>query len=730
MPQTFSPSPVARWRRSSTHRTVLALLLAALTATGLVCAGVAMRTDRAAERLTRAADGLRALTDGAPPADTVRAAVAWGYAARLRLGLESPFRLVEAASRDPRLAPAERRTVSQGLLARLLAGHSHELDPAALDGMGGITPAAPGESHLALIGRAVRAAEDPRAGELGTRIAYTLAATERVVDASAPMLAASVAALLADREVATREAHALLRGGGDPIRAVRDRRARRAFYVERPVLLDAPPRLERDALEIAQWMLDSLRTLPRDTGAAPVRDAVPDGSAFLSPLFEAGKAMPPVAPLGVTVTRHAPAVRGTVRGAAAERLAAARNAEMLVAAVSPATAGATRAERRAVGRLLIAAAVALRSRAQEPVWFPGDSVPDAAALASALGLSAITFDAAVPAAWRPYYLRQLADGIVDLRRVLPDVGLHGVRVRFRMTRPADSALAMHEPRTRTLHLPVGTAGGTLTHELAHDLDRQVALQLGHLGYRSDFVARNAPRDRRSESGNVSASLRALTAERGATVRAAGPERPAEIFATQVDWFVARALASRGVSNGFLSAVQDELLTGHVVHPERLGSSSRGRSLVDALQGMTTIAAYATVERDPSLHALLRWSLSAPVDRGVTGGIGGRRPAWSPPALDATLTCEPSGAPRARLLHMAAESRARGWLRQRARWTGDREPDGWARAIRSNGPWSDAAVEARVNQLRNRILLQMEASALLPSGIAAHAAPLAAAARCG
>ena len=144
---------------------------------------------------------------------------------------------------------------------------------------------------------------------------------------------------------------------------------------------------------------------------------------------------------------------------------------------------------------------------------------------------------------------------------------------------------MHDPRTRTLHLPVVTAGGTLTHEIAHDLDRRSAQQQGLAGYRSDIVARenSTPGGRVAAvpgaEGRLAASLLALTEEAPETRRAVPPtsERPAEIFATGVDWFVARQLAVAGISNGFLSGVEDELLTGHVVHPDRLRTSNRSRS---------------------------------------------------------------------------------------------------------------------------------------------------------
>ena len=50
---------------------------------------------------------------------------------------------------------------------------------------------------------------------------------------------------MSDAEIARREAVELIRAAGnrDPIERVREHRARRAFYVERPTLLAPPPEL-------------------------------------------------------------------------------------------------------------------------------------------------------------------------------------------------------------------------------------------------------------------------------------------------------------------------------------------------------------------------------------------------------------------------------------------------------------------------------------------------------
>ncbi len=727
-----------RARQPGIQRAVLALSLACALGTAATLVSVLRKSATANERLVSAARELDALTDGSPEDDRTRAAIAWGYAERLRLGIESPFRLIDAAARDPRLRPDERRTVSWALLGHVLRGETHHVDPAALDRLGP-TPdgeSAAGEQHLELITDAIARADDPRAAELAVRLAYTLAVAERIVEGAAPQIAAEAAALLADREVARREAGHIVRSARatDPIGEIQRRRARRAFYVERPVLLEPGPEIEREAVALVRPLLDSLRTMnPRDAVTTEPSPRPAQSADFSVALLEAGGLLPPAPPLVVTMRRHAPAVRGRVP-ALHPGLSRVHNAEMLAAIVQ--AVDTTREQRRALGRLLLATGVAMRSLAQETIWFAGDSVGTVEHTVAALGLGAITFDRDVPASWQPYYLKQLADGVRDLRRVLPEMRLDAVLVRFRVSAPADSALAMHDPRSRTVHLPLATAGGTLTHELAHDLDRRSAADLGLPGYRSDNVARGAvAASRRSGGvdGRLAASLRALTDEAADNPRAARTQadRPAEIFATRVDWFVARALARRGISSGFLSAVQDEWLTGHVVHPDRLRNATRSRSLVTALTEMTPVAAFAAVESEPSLQTLLRWSLAGPVDRRVAAEIvRGDRRAWSiaPLVGHGGELCDDEG-DRVELIRMAAESRARGWVRLRARWMADGDRTPWARSLMGQGPWSEALAEDRVDELRDYVLVQLAADAELSSGIAAYAAPLAARARC-
>jgi hypothetical protein len=720
------------------QRAGLALVLACGISLVVSVTSAKQRNLKTTARLNSAAQQLDSLTVGTPADDNRRAAIAWGYAERLRAGLESPFRLIEAAGSDPRLTTDERRTVAWALLARIVRGESHAFDAAALDGLGPADAghSVAGEQHANLIEETVRRAENPRAAELAVRLAYTLAVAERLVDGSAPLISAEAAAMMADRELARREARDIVRSatgqGVDPVQLVKRRRARRAFYVERPVLLAPSHEIERDAIVKAATLLHSLRRMRPVAISDSLRSSEVATIALAPRLFAAGALLPPAAPLAVTVQRYLPLIRAQVPHMDHDALARTRNGEMLVAVTRLQDRG--RPQRRAIGRLMLAAGVAMRSLAQEPAWFPMDTAVSETDVATQIGVSTITFDRDVPMSWRPYYLWTLGNAIRDMRRVLPALQLDALHVRFRMDAPADSALAMHDPRTRTLHLPVLSAGGTLSHELAHDLDRQSALQQGLPGYRSDLVARAEAKDRRGNdaSSRLAASLRALTEELSELPRAVSTtaERPAEIFATRVDWFIASGLARQGISSGFLSAVQDELLTGHVVHPERLRSSGRSRSLATALEAMTSVAPSALQELEPSAQTLLRWSLAGPVDRRVAAEIlRDVSPAWTPTRLIGKPSCEEDLSTRATLVRMAAESRARGWLRLRARWTIEVERPAWARSTLRQGPWNTAIADQRITQLRDYILVELASSSELPAGLSAYAASLAAEAGC-
>jgi hypothetical protein len=167
--------------------------------------------------------------------------ISLGYLERLRLGLGSPFRLVDQALSDSRLDSVTGSRVAWAMLARLRRGDAYVVDPQVLDGSGPWSAdgrGATGAAHLALIDQAVRTASDPRAGELGVRLAYLLASAQGTIAPSSVAIATRVAALVRDRELASADLRDLLAdagaGQGDVMSILNTRRDDRAFRVEQP----------------------------------------------------------------------------------------------------------------------------------------------------------------------------------------------------------------------------------------------------------------------------------------------------------------------------------------------------------------------------------------------------------------------------------------------------------------------------------------------------------------
>ena len=77
----------------------------------------------------------------APPAETSDpTVVALGYLERHRLGLGSPFRLIDYALRDPRLDGTTRRLLAWALLARTIDGDGARIEAVALDSLDAPSP--------------------------------------------------------------------------------------------------------------------------------------------------------------------------------------------------------------------------------------------------------------------------------------------------------------------------------------------------------------------------------------------------------------------------------------------------------------------------------------------------------------------------------------------------------------------------------------------------------------
>jgi hypothetical protein len=647
--------------------------------------------------------------------------ISLGYLERLRLGLGSPFRLVDEALSDPRLDSATGSRVAWALLARLRRGDAYIVDPQVLDGSGPWSPeghGATGAAHLALIEQTIRSASDPRAGELAIRLAYLIASAKGTIAASSVPTATRVAALVRDRESASADLSDVLADASgnrpDVMTIINDRRDARAFRVEQPPLAPLTASLRIEAMNAVAGIVRALDTL--DRAAVPPTPPVASWSLlspqFASRLRELGDDRPPVAQIAVTLRTHKPS------GLFAD------NDETLAAELALAST-APDSTHRAGELALLSSAVALRSLAQASPWFPGDGGPDVADLRTEFGLADVTFSHGVRASWRPYYLRELRDGLRDMQRVLPALSFEQLRVRFGADALPDSALAMHDPRTRTLQLSIATSGGTLAHELSHDLDWQEARRLFvHAGgYSTDRVMRD-------QRGPLARSMRGLTEARplgGNASASAQPsvDRPAEVFARGTDWFIASALASQGRTDGFLSAIQDDMLAGYAAgQPVAIGISG-ATSLTATIDQMTFLPDSV---RDPFES---QWSDAAVVDpvllvRRVLETPVSWRAVWQsrngagsllPPAQ--SFVCVGDNSPevraRERLLMLAADARARGVTSRRARFRPAGMRADWANSVLGAAPWSSDEGERLIDGLRTAILDQL-AMALANQGL--------------
>lgn len=670
------------------------------------------------ERAWRYALALRTAQAFRPDSLVPAELVALGYFERLRLGLGSPFRLIDHALQDPRLPPAMRTRVGAALLHAAGIGQAYEMDPTALTaaglGPGGRSLSA-ARDHLALVEATVAGARDPRTGEMAVRAAYRLAVAENVMAPQAATLAAEAAALARDRELARRDVRRLLdesrRTGRHPLALVREWRAARRLQVEAPAGAERPPRVEIHAAEAALPLARQVRAIALRAGDAADGDAS-ESIPFLAPAAAARLASlvrrqspPPGAPLQITVDRYRAAVLAETPDhgrAAVRRLLDAPAAEERFAAEL------ARVPREARGRQLavavLEAAVAMRAYAQEPVWHPGFPAPSTTDLKRGFGLATVHFDPDVPPHWRPYYRRMLGESLADLESVLPGLDLQGLTFRIGRTGREGSALAIHSPGRRTIHLPPGSGPGSIAHEVAHDVDWQVALRrYGRRGaYGTDLALERGGAD------DFAAAVRLLplapvphqlAAEER---RRRDHSRPAEAFARLFDGYVTSMLAARGRSNGYLSSLQDELLTGHgtAVPPD-----ARGVAL-DIFLPLLAAGSPLTPEREAELR--MRWRSRTPGPLALVAEVVGmtdgerhspRDAGWASlvdrTRLDgdvrariaeverrrddalrarAALACAnsllaplPEGEPAVRaLVHAAAEARIRGILRAWAR----------------------------------------------------------------
>lgn len=670
------------------------------------------------------------------------AVVGLGYMERLRLGLGSPFRLMEMALRDPRLSPETRRHVAWALLGHTLEGQSYQVDPVALDraGVRGVgTRPGLGRHHLELIESAIAEARDPRSGELAVRLAYRLAAMEGSLQERAPTYANRAAALIRDRELARRDAERLLRSAaavaGDPLRAIAHWRQERWLAVEQPVMAELPAEAEREALELAPRLADGLRLLvPRMTAAPAVPQAAPDVNPSLLTgdvavrlaVLSDSLNMPPQAPIAIGARSYRDEMLDQPWLTPDERtrrrqLTTLQDEERFVAGYAQLV---RRSPHDAAPSLsMLWSAVAMRAYSQEPVWFPGFGGPTTRQLLDRFGLATVEYAPGIPAEWRPYYRGMLELALQDMQRVLPALDLRGLSIRFGET-PADAGtLAMHDPRKRRLLLPPGSSAGTIAHEVAHDLDWQVALRRYRV--RGDYATDRADRTGDRLAGRV----RSLVAEAAMDANLdekeqAHARRPAENFARAIDWLVATSLAAEGRVNGYLTSIQDEVLTGYGTVRAPDASGRAGDAIVNILD---EVAPLYPETRTRFLRSYGSRRSQSPLD--LVSGIGDVRLAEDVPfahagapvlpaayeVLDSARSraftavddwaCRGSGATwntqleesRRRLVAEAAAARARGLAIEQARRIAGEPGARWVARQFYGGMWADRPLDAALEE---------------------------------
>ncbi len=452
------------------------------------------------------------------------AAIGAAYRERVRLGLGSPFRVIEIAAYDPRLSDRDREELLEQLFERVLDGNTYE--------MGATLPLA----HYRVIEHALGSTYDPRIAELAVNLAYEAAVNDSTVTPELQYAATSTIALMRDRALAQHDA-----------RYVRDvahaqdteayvlvpaMRAQRALLLEQPLMPSLNMEAQAAAQKLAGMLIGGVRQAARSPQPFTMHketSELPKDVAERILALQTRVERPPQSALIIAMR-------------AAQLPYAARDEETFVAELALINENTALAAQRA--------AIALRPFAQERMY-PHEPVParvrererDRARFLADFGIT-LKFKADVPEAQQPHYARVLHNALSDLQLALPGVSLTGLTLEVGEVESAERHLAYHDPRTRTIRWSPTTGAGSLAHEIAHDLDWQRARRsYGRSGYASDLA------------GDVAGMLLVPQGY-------APDERATEILARRFDWLVAAALAGMGRMNGQLSSVQHDWLPGH------------------------------------------------------------------------------------------------------------------------------------------------------------------------
>lgn len=537
--------------------------------------------------------------------------IALGYLERARVGLGSPFRLIEFALNDPLLPFAERSLVGHALLAQVLDGRIYEQDPQVLEviRLAGVDRRLPtGQRQLELINRVIEVAPTPESGEQIVRLAYEIAGAERTVTTSFPSVVAHVAALAADRRRAEEDAERLVAAaraeGVSPLELIPRWRADRRFNVEGPAMRALTASEEEAIATQAPRAALALRALTQRLASATgnrnlLAASRPGPRSLLSHMaserligIAETRDYPPQAPISVALMINrdgyldAPSLPEEQLQARRDFLDSSYNEETFVAGMVLQDSLAA-AEGIRLRLTQLQAAVFFRVWNQEAPWFPGDPAPETRELIGRFGLEDVVFGSNVPGSWRPYHRRTLAHALTDLERVLPTASVRGLTIRFDALPGERRALALHDPGSRTLFLPPRTGAGTLAHEIAHDLDWQLARRRygTRRGYATDLAVSSGRQDR------IAYALTGLAASltQPDSLRTPHDTRPAEVFARGTDWLVAALLAQEGRTGGYLTSFQDPALTGYgTTRGPDIGGGAVG-SLLDILQGVAPLS---------------------------------------------------------------------------------------------------------------------------------------------
>ncbi|MDB4908623.1 MAG: hypothetical protein JWO05_3407 [Gemmatimonadetes bacterium] len=618
-------------------------------------------------------------------------AVALAYAERARLGLGNATRLADLATRDQRMGWTLRMRLADALLLQAEAGRSPDV--------ASLVAASGDQATLEAVTRAMQ--RDPRAGTTPVRAALLLGASARAIPRDVARMGIFISSLEGDRVASRADALALREDAGrshsDPLALLAARRLAGTLASEQPAVEGRASMASLASPGSAAALVDSLAVAVE--GAAPRRAplALRLGEADAAVLLESALRLPPQA--AVVITQRTWEMAGRARSID-EIAARAPNEEAVIARW--ALHGSLDAQ---AAQFSVELASALRPWAQEPAMLPGQVGPTADSLRVAWGLASVRFDASIPERWRPWYRAQLDRALRDFARVFPDARFAGLNVNFRAHAISDSALALHDPRTRTLELPIATASGALAHELMHDLDWQLARRRdGALasGYASDAGV--------ALGGRLSAALRAAGVEPAPTpaTGAAAPRRarPAEALARGGDWLVSSVLARSGVSDAMLSGVQDALVLGHAGAVPGLGRG--GTSLlvesVDALAHLPRLTREVMLREASDRGAAspmlaLRSALQRPIDRRAVNRILGDSVLLAPLLRNARGD---AGSP----LALAAGARAEGWMRAQAASTAWSSRGAWAHGVLGDAPWSAALAGQRRAMLSSSLELAM------------------------